>query len=266
MSNVFFEQSTRTLMSAIFLRKFVIIGWIFVAFMGQYGNVLSQNDSASSMKVIPLNSLVKYSTVMLRNNYLVPGKVFAVQKGEEFLLPVELGLNDTIEVETRDYDKLIFKFEVPMYDGTIFIPTPFELKVNENTPVKRGYFSAEGVVGSEKEEGKVYFDTRSIKRLKMNTIYELVITDDAYPFRIKVEPLNDASSFVDIVQLAELNKFQIRLKSGSEIDKLIKQKEKEFEKVGFYLIPVGLRISDPLTDDVTQLEATLRMVYKKKKK
>ncbi|MBK9226181.1 MAG: hypothetical protein IPL67_03740 [Ignavibacteria bacterium] len=105
-------------MSAIFLRKFVIIGWIFVAFMGQYGNVLSQNDSASSMKVIPLNSLVKYSTVMLRNNYLVPGKVFAVQKGK-FLLPVELGLNDTIEVETRDYDKLIFKFEVPMYDGTI---------------------------------------------------------------------------------------------------------------------------------------------------
>ncbi|MBK6875678.1 MAG: hypothetical protein IPG99_04250 [Ignavibacteria bacterium] len=130
MSNVkcIFEQSTRTLMSAIFLRKFVIIGWIFVAFMGQYGNVLSQNDSASSMKVIPLNSLVKYSTVMLRNNYLVPGKVFAVQKGEEFLLPVELGLNDTIEVETRDYDKLIFKFEVPMYDGTFLFQLLLNLK------------------------------------------------------------------------------------------------------------------------------------------
>ncbi|MBK6875677.1 MAG: hypothetical protein IPG99_04245 [Ignavibacteria bacterium] len=103
----------------------------------------------------------------------------------------------------------------------------------ENTPVKRGYFSAEGVVGSEKEEGKVYFDTRSIKRLKMNTIYELVITDDAYPFRIKVEPLNDASSFVDIVQLAELNKFQIRLKSGSEIDKLIKQKKRNSRRLAF---------------------------------
>ena len=252
--------STLSQNGIIFYNMIKACFFTFILFLcvviGFRSSVHAQIDS-SKMRVILLDNLVKKSTVSIRNNFPDAGKVFGISgDSEEYLRDFLEG--ETFSIETSDFDSLLFKYEYELFDNSI-LPIRYSLKVNENGKI---LFITPGV-----PEGKEFILTNSIRKLKGKKIYDIIVDDDAKPFRISVVPLPEASQFIDIVQLAQPNRYIVKLKTAEVIDPLMRKRDKDYERNGFYEIPIGVRIFDPeIPSQSYNRSLLLKMKYEAKKK
>lgn len=215
------------------VRFFIMFVISFVSF---YQCTYSQEDT-SKLRVIPLNNVVRYSTVSFKNNFPDAGEVFAFANGEE--TPIKkFAINETFEFEIGDIEKLNFYFNYLMYDGSLF-PIKYELDVPENTEFKFNLIPKKGAINK-----KFLETTRKLKELYGQDLYEIVIDDDASPFRIAVEPLEDSKSFIDVIPTASKNTFVVKFK-GKEVNSLLKGNLNTFKKGNTWQIPIGVKIFDP---------------------
>lgn len=213
-------------------------------------------DECTKKHIIPLNKVVTFSTVHFLSNYSSgEGKGYVVSKsGERREIPA-FQFNDTIEVELKDDDKLEFLFEVINPEPSRPIdPIICEMKIEENTPFKPDIKPGPNV--PQYETGDTLVRISSLRYHFGQKIFTIEISDDAYPFRIKVEPLEKSSPFIELVRTGDDKTFILNLKSKTEIDniqyfssqkKTIKSKI-ENDEYGIYElnIPIGFKIYDPV--------------------
>lgn len=223
-------------------------------------SAFAQEDSNDVLidPVIALNKTIKSSTGLFENVLPYPGKVYGLgAEGQSFIMDIEP--RQKFELEVNGFDSLLFNFEWLLSDNSPY-EVNYYISSAENIP-----FVYEDVVfeAGLSSNGSIV-SAKKINAYKGRRLYDLVISDDVKPFRIKVTPLPESSPYIDVVQSADSSRFQIRLKRSSEIDALIQQDMGKFRSQGYAEFPIGVIMTDPeIPLHNKPLKFTLRQKIKK---
>jgi hypothetical protein len=223
--------------------------------------ILAQDDSNDVLidPVVAHSETLKFSTALFENALPYPGKAFGLGNGNEVEL---LGFEpkQRFQLETENYDSILFYFtwllsDNSQYDVNYFVKVSDNLKFNSEIVFDPGLVNQGTLVNVGK-----------INSFKGKKLYDVVIDDDVSPLRIRVSPLPESTPYVDVVQSADTNRFQVRLKRSNEIDALIKQNMEKFKSQGYAEIPIGVILSDPILPEHNKiLKFTLKQKIRKSK-
>ncbi len=221
----------------------------------------AQDDSNDVLidPVVALNKTLKFSTAVFENALPYPGKAYGFGGGNEvFLLDFEP--KQRFLFETANYDSILFFYTWLLSDNSPYEVNYF-VKVYDNSSFTSEIVFDPGLVN----QGSIV-NAAKINSYKGKKLYDVVIEDDVSPFRISVIPLPGSSQFIDVVQSADTNRFQVRLKRSTEIDALIKQNMEKFKSQGYAEIPIGIELSDPVIPEHKKiLQFTLKQKIRKSK-
>ncbi|MBK8984171.1 MAG: hypothetical protein IPM38_18100 [Ignavibacteria bacterium] len=102
-----------------------------------------------------------------------------------------------------------------------------------------------------------------LKNIAGNMLYEVIVSDDIDPNRVKVLPRDNSILYIDILKI-DSSKYRIKLKNKNEfysnISNDIKNEWKRGEELKF---PIGITLTDTV---VTQHSEQIDYILKKKKK
>ncbi len=225
-------------------------------------NAFAQEDTNDVLidPVIALNNTIKNSAGSFENVLPYPGKVYGIgPEGQSFVMDIEP--KQKFELQVNGFDSILFNFEWLLSDNSPY-EVNYYIRAAENVP----FIYEDVVFEAGLSRNGTIVNAKKINSYKGRRLYDLVISDDVRPFRIKVSPLPESSPYIDVVQSADSSRFQVRLKRSNEIDELIKQDIGKFRSQGYAEFPIGVIMTDPMMPDHNKsLTFTLRQKIKKTK-
>ncbi len=251
------EQTASYCMTFFHVIKLAVIIALFLP-VGIY----AQQDTNDVLidPVIAHNKSIKHSNAILESVLPYPGKVYGIgAEGRSFILDIEP--KEKFQVETKDFDSLLFFFTWLLSDNS-----PYEVNYYIGLAENEPFINRDLVFEAGLSQNGSLVNAKKLNSYKGKRLYDVVISDDVLPFRIQVNPLPESLPYIDVVQSADTNKFQVRLKRSSEIDGLIKQDMEKFKSQGYAEVPIGVVISDPeIPGHSKPIELRLRQKVKKGK-
>lgn len=225
------------------------------------GILFCQDDISSTSKefdpVISIKEPVKFSEGQFRNQMKYSGDAYGI-KGESRIHIREFEPNTNFSLQIEDYDSLNFYYSLPGEDEIYF-----SIKTVDNKKFKYKIVPGNGVVLMD----NIYLNTQVLGKITGKIVYDVTISDDISPFRIKVEPMTESRPYIEVLESADSNKYVIRLKSNEIIKSLTSLDKEKFKRQGYMEIPVGIVMTDPeIKDHTSPHKLFLRQKLKKAKK
>ena len=219
----------------------LLIAFLTAALFSLCDNKSFAQDDSNDVLIDPvfaLNKTIKLSTADFENALPYPGKAYGFTGGTDLFL-LDFEPKQKFQIETANYDSILFFYNWLLSDNTPYEVNYF-VRVFDNSEFTSEVVFDPGLIaqGSIVNAGK-------INSYKGRKLYDVFIEDDISPFRIAVIPLPSSSPYIDVVQSADTNRFQVRLKRSTEIDALIKENLEKFKSQGYAEIPIGIELSDP---------------------
>lgn len=189
--------------------------------------------------VIALNRTLKISTAQFENALPHPGKAYGNSAGNEVYI-LDFEPRQKFQLDASNFDSIRFFFQWLLSDNSIY-QVNYYMPVAENTEFDYETIFDPGLIN----QGTIV-NTKKLNTYKGKRLFDLLIKDDVRPFRIGVAPLPESAPYIEVVQSADTNRFQVRLRRSNEIDALIKENMDKFKSQGYAEIPIGIVITDPL--------------------
>lgn len=249
-------------------RIFAVIKLIFtVLFFSIHCRVNAQDTEPGNSGVIKykpvtvISEPVKYSTATFSNITPFRGEAYGVLESSRELLK-EFGPEETFELPVGNAESINFI----MYEAeTGKKRIDYSIDTKEN---RKYSYNTEFAPGLDVKGTDVKTSIKNFRKLKGNKIYDVIVSDDILPLRIRVEPTNESMPFVEVLQTADSSRYQVRLKSNNVVDVLLKDNKAKYVKQGFADIPIGVRVYDPeiIEHDLPPLKLIMKIKINKPKK
>lgn len=225
-------------------------------------NCFSQTDTGTgiTIPVTALTKFIKLSNATAKNNLFYPGKVNGFQNGISTFIK-DFESQEVFTFETGNYDSIQFFFDLPnSYVDKFFIKildnNPFEFKTS---PIMQ--MSGADLIVANNQLKDLFLKENGIGK----KLYSVTITDDVNPEWVKVEPLSEASLYIDVVKL-DSSTYHIKIKDKAvflgNLSEDIKNKWSKGEEIKF---PIGIVMTDTVLPDHTA-SISYSLVKKKKPK
>ena len=235
-----------------FVKTTVLIFFVFNSSI-----LYSQEDEEPKLyPATSLNELINYSSAIVVNNLPYDGTAFGFKDGKSTFI-IDYQALDTFTFNTMDYDSIQFYSEY-LRDGKPKVLDGFFLIISKNKPFGFEAFPIMPMSGAELIVGN-----SQLKNIAGKMLYEVTISDDIDPNRIKVMPRDDSYLFIDILKI-DSSKYRIKLKDKNKFYENLSSDTKNKWKRGEELkFPIGINLSDTV---VTNHKETIQYILVKKKK
>ncbi|MBK8553062.1 MAG: hypothetical protein IPL53_19165 [Ignavibacteria bacterium] len=221
----------------------------------------SQADTIAgrTIPVTAITEFIKYSNATARNNLFYPGKINGFLNGNSTFLK-DFESQETFTFEIGNYDSIQFFFDLPKsYVDKFFIKVlenqPFEYKTS---PIMQ--LSGADLIEANNQMQNLFLTNGTGKKL-----YAVTITDDVNANWVKVEPLPEASLYIDVVKL-DSSTYHIQIKNKAiflgNLSEDIKNKWSRGEEIKF---PIGIIMTDTMVPS-PPVPINYTLVKKKKPK